>query len=140
MIEITLELAEQAAGAALARAAEFGVNISVAVVDESGRTVLVKRGDGTGFLTTDFALGKAVAAASFRRPTRATAESWERIPAFWNSALHAAGTHFMPATGAVPLFAGEHIIGAIGCGGAHPDQDHDCAEAGAAAVAAQPSS
>ncbi len=138
MIELSLGLAEQAAEAALSRAKEFGVNISVAVVDESGRTVLLKRGDGTGFLTTDFALGKAVAAASFRRPTRATAESWERIPAFWNSALHAAGTPFMPATGAVPLVLGERFVGAIGCGGAHPDQDHDCAEAGAAAVAAHP--
>ena len=137
MIELTLNLAEKACDAAFARAREFGVNISVAVVDESGRVVVVKRGDNTGFLATDFATGKAVAASSFKRPTKATAESWERIPAFWNSALHAASTHFMPATGAVPLVHNDRIIGAIGCGGAHPDQDHECAEAGASAVASQ---
>lgn len=136
MIELNLALAEKACQAAFDRAAEFGVNISVAVVDESGRTLLLKRGDQTGFLTTDFALGKAVAAASFKRPTRATAESWERIPAFWHSALHASSSNFMPATGAVPLVLEDRVIGAIGCGGAHPDQDHECAEAGAAAIAA----
>jgi uncharacterized protein GlcG (DUF336 family) len=132
--ELTLALAELACDAAMKRAEVLGVAISVAVVDQSGRTVLIKRGDGTGFLTPDFALGKAVGAAGFRRPTKAVAEAWERIPAFWTSALHAASSHFMPATGAVPLLIGDRLVGAIGCGGAHPDQDHECAEMGAAAI------
>lgn len=136
MTLLTLALAETASNAAIQHAAALGVSITVAVVDAGGRTVVIKRGDGTGFLTPDFALGKAVAAANFKRSTHLLAESWERIPAFWTSALHAADSHFMPATGAVPLIARGHIIGAIGCGGAHPDQDHECAEFAALAVTA----
>lgn len=134
MIELDLNTALVAAKAARHKAREQGVTVSVAVVDESGRTIVIQRGDDKGFATTDFALGKAVAAASFKRETRLMAERWQEMNAFYQSALHASSTNFMPATGAVPIFKDGRVIGAIGCGGASPDEDHACALAGAGAV------
>ena len=40
----------------------------------------------------------------------------------------------LPSIGAVPIVKGGRVIGAIGCGGGTGEQDHECAEAGAAAV------
>jgi len=41
-------IAEQAVKAALAKAAELGISMSVAVVDESGTLVYFVKGDATG--------------------------------------------------------------------------------------------
>ena len=62
MVEMTLELAEQAVRVAQARAKELGSPMTVSVVDEGGRLVLCARGDGTGFFTPNTSLAKAVAA------------------------------------------------------------------------------
>jgi uncharacterized protein GlcG (DUF336 family) len=35
----------------------------------------------------------------------------------------------------VPILVNKRVIGAIGCAGGTPDQDHECAAAGAAAIA-----
>lgn len=134
MIELDLNTALKAAKAARHKANEMGVTISVAVVDESGRTIVIQRGDELGFTSSDFALGKAIAAAGFKSETKHLAEKWDDLNAFFTSALHAAPGGFMPATGAVPIYKDYRIIGAIGIGGAGPADDHLCAKAGAEAV------
>ena len=134
MIEISLDEALKAAQAARKKADELGVAVSVAVVDESGRQIVVLRDDRLGFMTPDFALAKAVGAAGFAAPTQALAERWDKLPAFWTASLHAAPTPYIPAPGGVPIRIGDRVVGAIGCGGARPDQDHTCAEAGAAVL------
>ena len=48
MMDLTLELAEQAVRAAQAKARALGSPMTVTVVDEAGRLVLSARGDGTG--------------------------------------------------------------------------------------------
>lgn len=134
MIEMTLEIAEKVVKAAQARARELGTSITATVVDEAGRLVLCARGDGTGFLTPETSPGKAVAAAAFRRPTRDMAELARESPAFWNSMPSLAPGQILPSIGGVPIALGGRIIGAIGCGGATGEQDHECAVAGAAAA------
>jgi uncharacterized protein GlcG (DUF336 family) len=42
----------------------------------------------------------------------------------------------LPSIGAVPIIKAGRVIGAIGCGGGTGEQDHECAEAGAAAAGA----
>lgn len=135
MIELTLELAERAALGAREEAERLGIAISVSVVDEAGRLVYCAKGDGAGFLTTDTSRAKAVAAASFRKPTKELVELQKTNPAFWNALPSVAPGQVLPTTGAVPLVRGRGVIGAIGCGGALPDQDHECASAGAARIA-----
>ena len=132
MIEMNLGIAERAARAALEKAATMNLPITVSVVDEAGRLVLTMRGDRTGFFTTDTSRAKAVAAAAFKRPTRDLVELQKTNPVFWNAVPTISRSELLPSTGAVPIILSRRVIGAIGIGGGTPEQDHDCATAGAA--------
>ncbi len=134
MAEVTLEMAEKAVKAAQAKARELGTAMTVTVVDAAGRLVLCARGDGAGFFTPETSRAKAVAAAAFRRPTKDMAKLRETAPAFWGNVTAVLGGQALPSIGAVPLISGGKVIGAIGCGGGTGEQDHLCAEAGAAAI------
>src|SRR5581483_7929593 len=133
MIEMTLALAETAARATLSRAAQLGVPMTVSVVDEAGRLVLIMKGDGTGFLTTETSRAKAVAAVNFRRPTIELAKLQSSNP-FWAAVPAVTRGEALPTGGAVPILVEGRVIGAVGCGGGTAEQDHDCAAAGAAAI------
>ena len=132
MIEMNLGIAERAARAALEKAATMNLAVTVSVVDEAGRLVLTMRGDRTGFFTTETSRAKAVAAAAFRRPTRDLVELQKTNPVFWNAVPTISRSELLPSTGAVPIILSGRVIGAIGIGGGTPEQDHDCATAGAA--------
>jgi glc operon protein GlcG len=134
MAELTLEMAEKAVKAAQAKARELGTPMTATVVDDAGRLVLSARGDGTGFFTPETSRGKAVAAAAFRRPTKDMANLRESSPAFWGNVATVLGGEALPSIGGVPIIAGGEVIGAVGCGGGTGEQDHQCAEAGAAAI------
>jgi len=134
MAEITLEMAEKAVKAAQAKARELGTPMTVTVVDAAGRLILTARGDGTGFFTPETSRAKAVAAAAFRRPTKDMARLRESSPAFWGNVAAVLGGQALPSIGAVPLISAGKVIGAIGCGGGTGEEDHLCAEAGAAAI------
>ena len=134
MIELTLAMAEQAVKAAQEKARTLGTPMTVTVVDESGRLVLAARGDGAGFFTTETSRGKAMAAAAFRRATKDMAALREVAPAVWGNVATAVGGQMLPSIGAVPIIVQGKLVGAIGCGGGTGDQDHLCAEAGAAAI------
>ena len=134
MIEMTLDIADRAARAALAKAAAMSVRMTVSVVDEAGRLVVTLKGDGTGFLTTETSRAKAVAAAAFRRSTRELGEMHKTNPVFFAAVPAVSGGEALPSTGAVPIVVNGRVVGAIGCGGGSPDEDHECASAGAAAV------
>jgi glc operon protein GlcG len=135
MAELTLEMAEKAVKAAQAKARELGTPMSVTVVDEAGRLVLCARGDGTGFFTPETSRAKAVAAAAFRRATKEMANLRESAPAFWGNIAGVLGGQALPSIGAVPVISKGKLIGAVGCGGGTGEQDHLCAEAGAASIA-----
>jgi uncharacterized protein GlcG (DUF336 family) len=126
------EIAERAVKAAQAKAAELGITMSVAVVDESGNLVYFVRGDTCSFHTFETARGKAVTAAAFRRPTRELLEGFRTNPAFWAGLAGQRG--LIPGDGGCPLTKDGAMIGGIGCGGGIGDEDHLCAEAGAKAV------
>jgi glc operon protein GlcG len=134
MAEITLEMAEKAVKAAQAKARELATPMTVTVVDAGGRLILSARGDGTGFFTPETSRAKAVAAAAFRRATKEMANLRESAPAFWGNVAAVLGGQALPSIGAVPVSSGGKVIGAVGCGGGTGEQDHLCAEAGAAAI------
>ncbi|MGY1594091.1 heme-binding protein [Geodermatophilus sp. SYSU D00708] len=129
------EEARAAAEAALARAAEIGVRVSVAVVDLAGHEVVVARGDGTPGFTPGIARSKAATAAAFRRPSWELAEVAERRP----EVLLAAGEHlgFRPTTlgGGLPVLRDGEVVGGVGVSGATPQEDTTCAEAAVAVLA-----
>jgi glc operon protein GlcG len=134
MMELTLEMAEQALRAALARARELGSPMTVTVVDEGGRLVLCARGDNTGFFTPETSKAKAVAAAAFRRSTTELADLAAKGSAFWKTVPVILEGQALPTPGGAPLVRGGRVIGGIGCGGGTGEQDQQCADAGAATV------
>jgi uncharacterized protein GlcG (DUF336 family) len=134
MVELTLEMAEQALRAALARARELGSPMTVTVVDEGGRLVLCARGDNTGFFTPETSKAKAVAAAAFRRSTTELSELAAKGSAFWKTVPVILEGQALPTPGGAPLLRGGRVIGGIGCGGGTGEQDQQCADAGAATV------
>jgi glc operon protein GlcG len=134
MIELTLDMAERAAKAALAKAKSLGTVMTASVVDEAGRTVLIMRGDGAGFLSTETSRAKAMAAANFKKSTKELGEMVMKGSSFWSAAPAVLKGEVLPSIGAVPIAKGGKIIGAIGCGGGTGEQDHECAVAGAEAV------
>ena len=133
MIEMTLELAEKAAKAALAKAKALGAPMTASVVDEAGRLVVTLRWDGTSFLSPETSRAKAVAAANFRQPTKAMGELHATSP-FWQSVGSVLPGQILPSIGGVPIRKNGRVIGAIGCGGGTGEQDHECAQAGAEIV------
>ena len=137
MIELTLDLAERAARAALEKARAIGTPMTISVVDESGRLVLTMKGDGTGFFTTDTSRAKACASVAFKKPTIEIVEFMKtQHGVFFNLVPAISKGELLPTTGGYPISLGGKVIGAIGCGGGTAEQDHECAKAGAEAVAA----
>ena len=134
MIELTLQMAEQAMRAALARARELGTPMTVSIVDEGGRLVLCARADGTGFFTPETSRAKAVAAAAFRRSTTELAELAAKGSAFWKTVPVILDGQALPTPGGAPLVRAGRVIGGIGCGGGTGEQDQQCADAAVAAL------
>jgi uncharacterized protein GlcG (DUF336 family) len=125
---ISLALAQRVADAALARAAQGGWTVAVAVVDPAGDLVHFARMDGTQKGSVEVAIGKARCAARFKRPTKA----WEdRLP---SSPAILALPGVLPLQGGVPLLSRDVIVGAVGVSGALPPEDSECAAAAAAAL------
>ena len=134
MVDMTLELAETAVKAAQAKARALRAPMTVTVVDESGRLVLSSRGDGTGFFSTETSRAKAVAAASFKKRTAELAELVAK-GGFWSIVPTVLQGQILPTLGGSPIVRSGRVIGAIGCGGGTGEQDQECSDAGAAALA-----
>lgn len=130
---MTLELAERIGKAALAKANDIRRPMSVSVVDESGRLVYYSRADGAGFFTFDTSRAKAMAAASFKRSTQEITDGKDANPLLWYSLPSVIPAQALPSPGGVPVIRAGRVIGALGLGGGAPDEDHECALAGAAA-------
>jgi uncharacterized protein GlcG (DUF336 family) len=134
MIDMTLEMAETAVKAAQGKARALRAPMTVTVVDESGRLVLSARGDGTGFFSTETSRAKAMAAASFKKRTAELAELVAK-GGFWSIVPTVLQGQILPTLGGSPIVRGGRVIGAIGCGGGTGEQDQECSDAGAAALA-----
>ncbi len=131
MKEMTLALAEKAIKAAHAKADEQGTAMGATVVDESGRLVMAARADGSGFYTYDTSFAKAVTAVAYKRSTLELVENRKINPHFFDALPSVIPGGVLPTAGAVPICKNGDIIGAIGIGGGSPEQDNECAIAGA---------
>ncbi|HKK16396.1 MAG TPA: heme-binding protein [Gammaproteobacteria bacterium] len=134
MIEMTLELAEKIAKAAHKKSLEYKRPMSVSIVDESGRLVYYSRADNAGFFTFDTSRAKAMASASFKRSTMEITEHKDLNPLLWYSLPSVVPAQALPSPGGLPLKKDGRLIGAIGIGGGSPEEDHECALAGAEAL------
>jgi uncharacterized protein GlcG (DUF336 family) len=132
---LPLDLALEAASAALAQCATDGYQVSVAVVDRGGVLKVLLRGDGTGPHTVMSSWRKAYTSASLGRPTGELALGAVANPALW--ALRDMDSQILILAGGLPIIVDDAVVGGIGVGGA-PDGNLDevCAQAGVDAVMA----
>lgn len=130
-MSVSLNEAQRVIDAAVGKATELGLRISVAVCDEGGRIVAVNRMDGAFMAAAYGSIGKAIAAAAFGRPSGELAALADGP--LVRGISRAEGDHMAPSAGAFPIRRGGVIVGACGVGGASDEQDEECALAGVAA-------
>jgi glc operon protein GlcG len=126
---ITIEQAQQVAEAAMAKAREIGVPNAVAVVEPTGDLVYFAKMNGAPYSAVQLAQQKAVAAARYRRPTKAFYDGIEAGHPFFLTFPGVAG-----APGGVPIVIDGKLVGAIGVSGGNGEQDVQVAGAGATAA------
>lgn len=115
--------------AAMAKAREIGVPNAVAVVEPSGELVYFAKMSSAPYSATKLAQQKAVAAARYRRPTKAFYDGIEGGHPFFLTFPDVAG-----APGGVPLIVDGKLVGAIGVSGGNGEQDAQVAGAGVVAT------
>ncbi len=120
---LTLDEATGLTTAAQHAAADLGVPMSFAVMDAAGHLLSFARMDGAPWVSADVAQGKAWTAAAYGTPSAAQKDKMEPMPNF--AAAITAMTHgkFTPQIGAVPVFRGETLLGAVGASGGTGEQD-----------------
>jgi uncharacterized protein GlcG (DUF336 family) len=130
---LELALALEAAQAAVNTCLGEGVKGSAAVLDSAGVLRVLVSADGSSKNSAELSPKKAVLAVEMKKPTSEIQAETEKDPAL--KAKLEADTRIFPRAGALPIMAGNDVIGAIGFGGANGAQgggthDEACAKAG----------
>jgi uncharacterized protein GlcG (DUF336 family) len=127
---LTLAGADIVAQAAEAEATRRGAKVVIAVVDDGGNLIVLRRLDRTQVASVNVGIDKARAAAVFRRPSKVLEDQVRdgRV-----GALQLAGG--VALQGGIPITIGGQCVGAIGVSGETPAEDEAIAMAGAEAVA-----
>jgi uncharacterized protein GlcG (DUF336 family) len=116
-------------GKAHIKAAQIGIKVTVAIVDEGGLLIALARMDGAPPLSPQLAEAKAVGAAMFLRDGAALAQMAQDRPGFFSAADRLVRVPLIPGLGSVPIQHDGKVIGAVGVSGGKPEQDMECAEA-----------
>ena len=112
---MSLELANQIAAAAVASCSASGYNVAATVVDRAGSVRAVQRADNAGPHTLSASEQKAFTSASGKNTTLAMMEGSQKNPGAANVAQISG---FLLLGGGVPVKVGNEVIGAVGVGGA----------------------
>ena len=119
--QITLQTALQLTNLARTKASALGKDVSVAVLDAGGQTIVLSRGDRVGIHNTEAARRKAFTAASTKTATLILARNARSNPDTKNLVSL---PELLLLGGGVPLYHNGKVIGAIGiAGGGSPEND-----------------
>jgi uncharacterized protein GlcG (DUF336 family) len=129
---VTLSAAQAVVEAAVKKAEEIGVPMDIAVVDEGNNLTAFARMDGAWLGSIDIAQNKAYTARSFDMATKDLAPLAQPNQPLYGIEASNQGRLIVFA-GGIPLEADGKVVGAIGVSGGSVEQDHEVAEAGAAA-------
>ena len=121
---VNIAVAKKVAAATLAECQKNNWNVAVAVVDTHGFLAYFERMENTQYAGMDVAIGKARAAATWRRPTRAFTDAINK-----GSPATATLPGVFASPGGLPLMVDGKVIGAVGVSGVTGDQDEPCAKA-----------
>jgi uncharacterized protein GlcG (DUF336 family) len=126
---LTLSDAKTILQGAEAKAAEIGVDMDIAVVDDGGHLLAFVRMDQARVTSIDVAINKAFTAACARRATHEYAKvAGAGGPAFGIQSSNQG--RFMIVGGGLPIFIKGTIAGGVGCSSGSPEQDREVAQAG----------
>ena len=121
---LTLSDAEFLLNAAYEYALEHGFNVSIAVVDESGTLLAMKRMDGASPMTANLAIEKAKCSAMSRRPTKL----FEDIIKGGQMGFLTMETFSGMLEGGEPIMYQGHLVGAMGVSGVKSFEDAEIAQ------------
>ena len=125
---MSLELANQIAAAAVASCAANNYTVTATVVDRAGGARAVQRADNAGPHTLGASLQRAYTSASAKTTTLALMEASQKNPGAANLGQIPG---FLLLAGGVPVRVGNEVIGAVGVAGAPAGNlDEACANAG----------
>jgi uncharacterized protein GlcG (DUF336 family) len=125
---LSLDEALRICTAARNAAHELGVPMSFAVMDPGGHLIALARMDGAPWISTDVAQGKAWTSAAYGMPSAAQREKMTPMPVFATAVTTMTHGRFTPQTGAVPVYRGETLLGALGASGGTGEQDEAVCE------------
>ena len=126
---LTHEEAQRAIVAAHVKAAELGIHVTAAVVDEAGLLVALGRMDKAFALSPQIAEAKACSAASLNREGEGLLALSRERPDFFAVVAQMARVPLVPGIGSRLLRREGRPLGAIGVSGGKPEQDVECADA-----------
>ena len=117
--------------AALAKAAEFGIAATVAIVDAGGHLLMLDRMEGGRFHTVHSSTTKAVCAAFNKRPTSSKGAQGQDLDVLHalGLALAAGPERWTAMEGGYPILVDKQCLGAIGVAGGDWEQDEEIARA-----------
>ena len=125
--DMSAAMAMTIAQTAIATCTANGYKVSVTVVGRNAEIIAQVRGDGTGPHTMENSMRKAYTSRTFRIPSGEMVKRYKENPQ--NGAVFLSGV--VAAQGALPILAGEDVIGAVGVSGAPGgEKDEVCAKAG----------
>lgn len=134
--KLTLEGAKAVLAAAERRAAEIGVPMNIAIVDDGGHLAAFSRMDGAKLSSARISIAKAHASAIRRMPTGPANDDPTTVLMSLSLSITSRG-HQTPMRGGLPLMVDGQCIGAIGVSNGSEEQDLDAARAGVAALLAR---
>lgn len=123
---LSLADAERITEAAEAKAKSEGWNVVIAILDDGGHLISLKRMDGVQVGSVDVAQAKAKSAVFFKRSTKVFEDAMKGEGGSRIATLpHAVGVE-----GGLPIFKDGVIVGSIGVSGVTSAQDGIIAQAG----------
>jgi glc operon protein GlcG len=122
---VNIAAAKKIATGVIAECQKNAWNVAVAVVDNHGFLVYFERMENTQTASVEIAVGKAKAAATYRRPTRVFADAINK-----GSPATATLPGVFASPGGMPIMVDGKVTGAVGVSGVTGDQDEQCAKAG----------
>ena len=116
---LTAAGARKMMAAAIARAQEAGIAVTVAIADAGGHLLLLERMEGGRFHTVHSATTKAVCAASNKRPTSPKGAQGQPLDTAHalGLALAAGPDRWTAMEGGCPIIVGGECVGGVGVAG-----------------------
>ena len=124
---LTLDESIKLCEAAIAKANELGIKISVAVCDPGGKLIAFARMDGAIWASVYGSQGKATTTAAFGRPSVLLQDIADHP--IVKGIIAASGSGIIPGQGAIPVIRDGVVEGACGVGGGTGEEDEICAQA-----------